>query len=124
MDEPGTWASTGPGNGAVTGGLPARPARRLTLMLNVQDHRHHASLMVELVRRARRAGMAGLTVFEGHAGFGASGAAHRTRLLHDDAPLAVVIVDEPDRIDHFLAAAADVLGPVLAVIDDVTVVRT
>lgn len=107
----------------VDGGPPRRPARRLTLLLHVQDHHRHVSLMVELLGRARRQRLAGATVFEGHQGFGATGTVRRTHLLRDDAPLAIVVVDDPARIDRFVESIADLLGDVLAVVEEVTVVE-
>lgn len=99
-----------------------RPGRRLTVLLSVQDHAGHHSLMVELVKRARQIAMAGVTVFEGVTGFGASGSLHRTHLWRDDAPLSLVVVDEPDRVDAYMAAVGDLLADAMLVVEDVTIV--
>lgn len=103
--------------------LRSRPGRRLTIWLEVQDRARHGSLMVELVKRARTARMRGATVLEGVRGFGASGAVHHSRLLRDDAPLAVVMVDEPERIEAYLRAVDDLLDGVLVVLDDVLLIE-
>lgn len=115
----------GPSNEPDLGPRPAsRPGRRLTLWLQVQDHAGHRSLMVELVKRARSAGVRGATVLQGISGFGASGAVHHTHLLRDDAPLAIWMVDEPARIDAFVQSVEDLLDGVLVVMDDVSIVGT
>lgn len=98
-----------------------RPARRLTMLMTVHDHVRHGSLEMELLKRARRAKLAGATVFEGHEGYGVSGHIHRTHLVGDDAPLAVVVVDEPDRVERFLHEVAELLHDVLVITDDVEI---
>lgn len=99
----------------------SRPARRLTVLMTVHDRARHSSLEVELLKRARRAKLAGATVFEGYEGYGDSGHIHRTHLMSDDAPLALVVVDERDRVDRFLHEVADLLHEVLAITDDVEI---
>ena len=103
--------------------LPSHPAKRLSLLLSVHDHERHGSLAVHILQRARRAGLAGATAFEGIEGFGGSGRVHRTHLLSDDAPVTIVIVDLPDRIDAFVRDAADLLDRVLMTVDEIDVVE-
>jgi PII-like signaling protein len=101
----------------------ATPATRLTLHMSVRDHVRRANLEVEVVKRARRAKLAGVTVFEGEEGFGTSGHLYRGHLLANDRPLAVVVVDRPDRIERFLDEIGDLLGGVLATVDEVEVLE-
>jgi hypothetical protein len=98
-----------------------RPGVRLTLMMTFHDHASHRSLETEVLKRARKAKLAGLTVFEGHEGFGGSGFVHRTHLVSDDAPLALVMIDTPQKIDAFLDGIADLLDGVIAVREDVEI---
>jgi uncharacterized protein len=99
-----------------------RPAKRLTLLMSVHDHVRHNSLEIELVKRARKAKLAGATVFEGDEGYGASGHVHQVHLLSDDRPLAVVIIDQPEKIDRFLAEVANLLDGVLVTVDEIEIV--
>ncbi|MHB1487231.1 MAG: DUF190 domain-containing protein [Acidimicrobiales bacterium] len=99
------------------------PATRLTVFLNARDHPHHHSLMVELMHRARRAGLAGATVFHGQEGFGSSGEVHSPHLLSDNAPLAVILIDQPDRIERFLGDVNKLLTDTLLTLEDVAVVE-
>jgi|HubBroStandDraft_1064217.scaffolds.fasta_scaffold134734_2 PII-like signaling protein len=101
--------------------FPGRPAKRLTLLITVRDHVRHTSLERELLKRARKAGLAGLTVFEGTEGFGASGHVHREHLLSDDRPLALVIIDEPEKIDAFLEEVRPLLTDVVVTVTEVEV---
>lgn len=98
-----------------------RPGVRLTLMMTFQDHARHRSLEMEVLKRARKAKLAGLTVFEGQEGFGGSGFVHRTHVMSDDAPLALVMIDTPEKIDVFLESIADLLEGVIAVREDVEI---
>lgn len=102
-------------------GHPGRLARRATLYMSVRDHRGARSLEVEVLKRARDAKVAGVTVFEGYQGFGRTGAVHREYLLSDDRPLAMVIVDGPERIEAFLEAARPLLDRVTVTIEDVEI---
>jgi PII-like signaling protein len=99
--------------------VPGRPAKRLTFLMSVHDRVRHNSLEMELLKRARKAKLAGATVFEGDEGFGASGHVHREHLLADDRPLAVVFIDEPDKIDAFLDEVGPLLHDVVVTVDEI-----
>ena len=103
--------------------FPARPAKRVTMLFNISDHAHHGSLMTKLLQRARHANLAGATVFEGQEGYGSSGRIHRSHLLSNDAPVTLVIIDRPDRIEAFLLEVGDLLEDVLTTVSDVEVVE-
>jgi len=102
----------------------SRPAQRLTVHLNTHAHVHHHSLVIELLQRARHAKMAGATVFHGVEGYGTSGAASRQHLVGGNAPVVVVVVDEPARIERFLHDLGNLLDDVLVTVHDVDVVET
>jgi uncharacterized protein len=104
------------------GGVVGRPGKRLTILLGARDHVGGHGLVSELLERARRAGVAGATVFRAHEGFGSSGRLHRTHVLSEDAPMAVVIVDRPERIDAYLADIYDLVTDALVTVDDVEIV--
>jgi PII-like signaling protein len=80
--------------------------------------------MVEPLRRAKHAKMAGATVYEAHEGYAESGRIHRVHLMLDDRPVAVVIVDQPEKVDAFLDEVADLLDDVVVVVDDIEIVGT
>ena len=99
-----------------------RPAKRLTFLMCVHDHVGHNNLATELLKRSRKAKLAGATVFEGDEGYGASGHVHQEHFLSDDRPLAVVIIDQADKIDEFLDAVSHLLDDVLVAVDEIEVV--
>ncbi len=101
------------------------PALRLTMFLGETDLWHHKPLYTEIVHRARRAGLAGVTVLRGVAGFGASSRIHTARLLSlsDDLPLVIIAVDSEQKIREFLPQLDELIKEGLVILDEVQVVR-
>jgi uncharacterized protein len=101
------------------------PAVRLTIFVGEDDIWHHKPLYHEIVHRAHAAGLAGATVLRGIEGYGASSRVHTTRLLSmsQDLPVAVVIVDQEDRIRAFLPQLDELVAEGLVMIDPVEVIR-
>jgi uncharacterized protein len=108
--------------GSPTSHLPGRPAKRVTVLLNTRDHTHHRSLMIDLLKAARRRKLAGATVFQARQGFGTGGRTHRVQLLSDDSPRAVVLVDQADKIDEFLSESDSLLDGTFVMVEDVEIV--
>jgi uncharacterized protein len=100
-------------------------AVRLTIFIGEDDTWHHKPLYHEIVRRARAAGLAGASVLRGIEGYGASSRVHTTRLLSlsQDLPIAVVIVDQEDRIRDFLPQLDELVAEGLVIVDPVDVIR-
>jgi uncharacterized protein len=101
------------------------PAVRLTIFLGEDDIWHHKPLYHEIVHRAHAAGLAGASVLRGIEGYGASSRVHTTRLLSlsQDLPIAIVIVDQDDRIRAFLPQLDDLVTEGLVILDPVEVIR-
>lgn len=100
-------------------------ALRLTIFLGEDDTWVHKPLYTEVVHRAHAAGLAGASVFRGIEGFGASSLIHTSRLLSlsEDLPIAVVIVDEEQRIRDFLPTLEELVIEGLIILDDCEVIR-
>src|SRR5215813_7118100 len=103
----------------------AGPALRLTVIVGEDDHWHHKPLYHEIVARARAAGLAGASVFRGIEGYGGSSLIHTTRLLSlsEDLPIAIVIVDDADRVRAFLPQLDELVSEGLVLVDTVEVIR-
>jgi len=101
------------------------PACRLTIFIGESDHWHGKPLYAEIVHRARAAGLAGASVLRGIEGYGASSRIHTARLLSltEDLPLAVIIIDDEDRIRGFLPTLDEIVTEGLVIIDPVEVYR-
>jgi uncharacterized protein len=100
-------------------------AVRLTIFVGEDDVWHHKPLYHEIVHRAHAAGLAGASVLRGIEGYGASSRVHTTRLLSlsQDLPIAIVIVDQDDRIRAFLPQLDDLVTEGLVILDPVEVIR-
>ena len=100
------------------------PAKRLTVLVGETDRWHHRPLYTEIVHRAHAAGMAGATVLRGIEGYGASRHLHTSRILSlsEDLPVAVVIIDDPERVAAFLPQLDELIGEGMVVVDDVEVI--
>ena len=98
---------------------------RLTVYVGENDTWHHRPLYSEIVHRAHAAGLAGASVFRGVEGFGASSVVHTSRLLSlsEDLPVAIVIVDDEERIRAFLPQLEELVTEGLVILDDCEVIR-
>jgi PII-like signaling protein len=72
--------------------------------------------------KARKAGLDGATIFQALEGYGYSGKLHRTHLFAEDAPLNLVIVDTPERIDAFIESVHELLEGVSFMLSPVDVI--
>lgn len=82
-------------------------------------------MYVEIVERARRAGLAGATVTAGLSEPGPVGRAQERNAasLLGDVPVEVTIIESPERLDGFLSQSGDLLEGVLVARNPVRVVR-
>jgi PII-like signaling protein len=101
------------------------PAVRLTIFVGEDDSWHHKPLYHEIVHRAHKNGLAGASVLRGIEGYGASSRVHTTRLLSlsQDLPIAIVIVDQEDRVRAFLPQLDELVSEGLVILDPVEVIR-
>jgi PII-like signaling protein len=101
------------------------PATRLTIFVGESHTWHQHPLYAEIVHRAHRAGLAGASVFRGIEGFGASSRIHTNRLfaLGQQVPVAIVIVDDDERIKAFLPELDEIVQQGLVILDEVEVYR-
>ncbi|MFB9834017.1 DUF190 domain-containing protein [Actinoallomurus acaciae] len=97
------------------------PALRLTILVGETDQWHGRPVHVQIVHRAREAGLAGASVLRGVGGYGASSHIHSGHLLGRgiELPIAIVIVDREDAIRAFLPQLDQLMGDGLVILDDV-----
>ena len=101
------------------------PSRRLSIFIGETDQYHHGPLYHEIVARAKKAGLAGASVFRGIEGYGATSRIHTTRILSlsEDLPLVVIIVDTAEKIEAFLPQLDELIAEGLVIIDEVEVIK-
>ncbi|MES4889678.1 DUF190 domain-containing protein [Streptomyces sp. NPDC096012] len=104
---------------------PTETALQLTIFIEECDTWHHRPLSAAIVHRAHEAGLAGATVLRGLEGFGASSVMHGLRLLslEQDLPLAIVIVDEEERVRRFLSTLRGMIDGGLMIVEHVEVMK-
>jgi uncharacterized protein len=100
------------------------PVVRLTVIVSESSQWHRRPAYAEIVHRAHAAGLAGASVFRGMEGYGRSSQIHTTRILSlsEDLPVAIVIVDEEQRVRDFVPQLDELLTDGLAMLDPVEVV--
>jgi uncharacterized protein len=101
--------------------------RRLTIFVEEGDKAPHGMkpLYSEIVHRAHEAGLAGASVFHGIEGYGESRHVHVNRVLSwsPALPVAIVIVDAPEKIDAFLPVVKTLVTDGLVTVDDLRAMR-
>lgn len=105
--------------------VTTEPAVRLMVFLT-EDDRVGPRLVVDLlVERAKRAGLAGATVWQGIEGFGRSGHLRAERLvdLARGLPLVLEIIDGEDAIAAFVPTVQEVAPGALVTLEPVEVSR-
>jgi PII-like signaling protein len=84
----------------------------LRIYLGENDTWHGRSLYQQIVERARKQRLAGVTVLHGICGFGASSKVHsaRTGRVRQDIPVVIEIADSEDRLRAFLPVLDEMLS--------------
>jgi PII-like signaling protein len=77
----------------------------LRIFVGESDRWGHQPLYTAIVEAARKAGLAGATVFKGIEGYGGHSVVHAARVfdLSSDLPVLVEIVDSEERVRDFVA---------------------
>ena len=101
-----------------------RPALRLRVHIGESDHTGHQPLYTAIVEAARKAGLAGATVFKGIEGYGAHSVVHAARIvdLSSDLPIVVEIIDSAEAIRGFLPGLTAMVADGLITLEDVRIV--
>lgn len=100
-------------------------AKQLTIFLGETDLYHHRTLYMAIIEWLRREKVSGATATRGIAGFGASSHLHTANILRlsMDLPIAITVVDSPERIDAIIAPIAEMAPHAMMTVHEVEVVR-
>ncbi|SRR6266446_2297140 len=100
--------------------------KQLTVFVTETDHYHHQALYMAIIEMLRREGCSGATAIRGVAGFGASTLIHTGAILRLslDQPLAITVVDRPERIERILEPLREMAPNALIVVQEVEVVQS
>jgi PII-like signaling protein len=101
----------------------AGKAKMMRIHIGADDKWEGEPLADALIKRFHLYDLAGVTVYRGHAGYGASGRIHRRKLWRSsDEPITLVVVDTAENLDKAMPAIDELLGGGLVVMSDVDVV--
>ncbi|MDA8118052.1 MAG: DUF190 domain-containing protein [Actinomycetota bacterium] len=95
----------------------AETATRMVVFLTEGDHLGRRRLYEVIVERAREDGMAGATVWRGIEGFGLSGQIQAGRFpgASGQLPIAVEVLDAPERVESFLGVVQGLMPDCLVI---------
>ena len=102
----------------------AGPApQMMRIHIGANDQWEGEPLHEALMKRFHLLDLAGVTVYRGLAGYGASGRVHRHKMWRSgDDPITVVVVDAPEKLQAAMPAIDEMVGSGMVVLSDVDVV--
>jgi PII-like signaling protein len=96
----------------------------MRIFVRQRDRWGHRPLYMALIELFRREGIAGATVLQGVAGFGADSVIHTMRLFRlGELPLIIEVVDSPDHIDKVRGQIDTMVSSGLITMQNVRVIR-
>lgn len=97
----------------------------LRIFIGESDRRGNQPLYTAIVEEARRAGLAGATVFKGIEGFGGHSVVHAARVfdLSTDLPVLIEIVDTEAKIRAFIPVLDELVAEGMITMESVEVLR-
>ncbi|MFZ5969423.1 MAG: DUF190 domain-containing protein [Bacillota bacterium] len=100
---------------------------KLIKIYTSESHKYKSKPLYQvIVERAKKDGMAGITVYRGIEGFGMHHKIHSTHILtlSDDLPLVLEIVDRAEKINQFLCSLDELIKEGLVmVVDDIHIIK-
>ena len=98
-------------------------AKMMRIHVGADDKWEGEPLADALIKRFHLLDLAGVTVYRGLAGYGASGRVHRRKIWRSaDEPITLVVVDTAENLEKAMPAIDEMLGGGIVVMSDVDVV--
>lgn len=100
-------------------------AKLVRIFLGESDKWQGRPLYEAVVLEAKKAGLAGATVFRGFMGFGAHSRIHTAKILQlsEDLPICIEIVDSEEKIQAFLPTLDQMVQEGLITMEKVEVIQ-
>jgi hypothetical protein len=85
-------------------------AKLIRIFIGETDKIAHIPVYEKIVIEARKAGLAGATVFKGIMGYGRNSRIHSSKILRlsEDLPIIIEIVDALEKVEMFLPVLHDI----------------
>jgi PII-like signaling protein len=100
-----------------------QPAKLLRLHFTERDRYRGKPLYEAVVEKCRELNIAGATVFRGLEGFGETAEIHRSRLVGQDLPIVIQIVDSEENVERLLPVVEEMMDKGLIAMSDVDILR-
>ena len=98
-------------------------AKMMRIHIGAADQWEGEPLADALIKRFHLLDLAGVTVYRGLAGYGASGRVHRRKVWRSaDEPITLVVVDTAEKLELAMPAIDEMVGSGIVVLSDVDVV--
>lgn len=100
-------------------------AKHMRIYIGEQDRWKDKPLHEALIESLRANDIAGVTVYEGIAGYGANRRVHKEKAfgLSKDRPIMLSVVDSEEKIRQYLPILDDMIGAGLVVLSDVDIIK-
>jgi PII-like signaling protein len=98
-------------------------AKLMRIYIGEQDKWKDKPLHQALIESLRANDIAGVTVYEGIAGYGANKRMHRERAFSHDRPIMLSVVDSEEKLRAYLPVMDDMIDAGLVVLSDVDIIK-
>jgi PII-like signaling protein len=101
------------------------PAKLVRIYVGESDQWHGQALYAAIVERARKEGLAGVTVLRGIEGYGANSRIHTASILRlsEDLPIVIDVVDVSERVERFLPILDEMVTEGLIMLQECEVIK-
>jgi uncharacterized protein len=103
--------------------LNGEAAKLLRIHLSEGDTHEGKPVHEVILGKCHELGIAGATVFRGLEGYGETAEVHRSRLLHYDQPIVVVVVDDAANLSRLIPEVETVMQSGMMAMSDVKALR-
>jgi PII-like signaling protein len=103
--------------------LAFKPAKLLRILCSEHDQHKGTPLYQAVVNKCLEMKIAGVTVLQGSEGYGESAEIHRSRLIRQDLPIVITIVDSAEQVTRLIPILEDMIDTGLIAISDVDACR-
>lgn len=98
-------------------------AKLMRIYVGEQDRWKDKPLHRALIESLRANDIAGVTIYEGIAGYGANRRMHKEKAFSKDRPIMLSVVDSEEKIRAYLPILDDMIGAGLVVLSDVDIIK-
>jgi len=102
---------------------PAQSAEILRVHISESDRDGGKPLYEAIVARCRELRIAGVTVFRGLEGYGATAEMHTAHLVHSDRPIVITVVDTAENVQRLIPVVAEMIDTGLMATSAVRMIR-